>query len=110
MGKDFKKKAAGAQPVYSTIIGSAQDTQEDLLVQEEYDTHQEQEVRGTQGRKGAKLPRINMAFSQENLDYLRVMAGIRGQSVTRYVNVLVELDMKKNREVYETARKLSEGL
>ena len=42
--------------------------------QQPHDTHEAQEanndklVKGTQGKKGHKLPRINMAFSQDNLE------------------------------------------
>lgn len=103
MAKDFKKMAAGAKPVYNTIIGSVQDTQEVHDKQYVQDT---QELAGTQGRKGAKLPRINMAFPKENLDFLRVMSSIRGQSITRYVNDLIEQDMERNVEIYEKAKQL----
>lgn len=103
MAKDFKKMAAGAKPVYNTIIGSAQDAQE---VHGEQHVQAAQEFSGTQGRKGAKLPRINMAFPQESLDFLRVMSSIRGQSITRYVNDLIEQDMLRNAETYEKAKQL----
>lgn len=101
MGKQFKDAAAAAQPVYSRIIGSAQDTQQE---QEKLYT---QEVQNTQGRKGAKLPRINMAFSPSNLEYLRVMAGIRGVSITKYVNALIERDREQNGETFAAAKKLA---
>ena len=101
MGKQFKDAAAAAQPVYNTLIGSAQDTQQE---QEAYNA---QDTPSTQGRKGAKLPRINMAFSPQNLEYLRVMSGIRGISITKYVNTLIEQDREKNAETYEAAKRLT---
>ena len=94
MGKQFKDAAAAARPVYSTLIGSAPSTQE---VQ---DTHQAQNTPKTQGRRGEKLPRINMAFSPQNLEYLRIMAGIRGVSITKYVNALIERDRELNGETF----------
>lgn len=100
MGKNFKGVAANTKSVYSTVIASAQDTQQVQDVQPSVDPR-------TQGRRGEKLPRINMAFSPQNLEYLRVMAGLRGQSVTRYVNSLVEQDMLQNMDVYTAARKLT---
>lgn len=107
MPKNFRNAAASMKSVYSTVIGSAQDTQE---VQEEQQLPSISELHSaphTQGRKGEKLPRINMAFAPQNLEYLRVMAGLRGQSVTRYVNTLVEQDMIQNKTAYDAARKLA---
>ena len=104
MSKGFKNVAAQAKPVYGTVIGSTQEVQQEQEVQRPEVTP---EVAQTQGRKGAKLPRINMAFTPQNLEYLRVMAGIRGQSVTRYVNALVEQDMELNRVAYDAAKRLA---
>ena len=104
MPKGFKDAAAHAKPVYGTVIGRTQE------VQQEQDVHRSEAVSDgvqTQGRKGAKLPRINMAFTPQNLEYLRIMAGLRGQSVTRYVNVLVEQNMELNRTAYEAAKRLA---
>lgn len=110
MAKGFKDKVAGAQPVYSIIIGSAHDAQYTQEVQEVRKAPTPQaapDVLGTQGRKGAKLPRINMAFSTQSLDYLRVMAALKGVSITRYVNDLVEQDMARNAEAYDAAKHLT---
>jgi len=104
MGKQFKDAAAAARPVYNTIIASAQQHQE---VQEEQQALNAQEAQATQGRKGAKMPRINMAFTPSNLDYLRVMAGIKGISITRYVNALVEKEREENGSTYEAVKKLT---
>lgn len=103
MPKGFKNAAAQAKPVYGTVIGSTQEVQQEQEVQR---SEAVPEAMQTQGRKGAKLPRINMAFTPQNLEYLRIMAGLRGQSVTRYVNTLVEQDMELNRAVYDTAKRL----
>ena len=48
------------------------------------------EARGTQGRKGCKLPRINMAFSPENHAHIKRTARQLGISATEYVNSLVD--------------------
>lgn len=109
MAKQFKDAAAAARPVYSTIIGSAQQPQETQEVQEEQPALDVQEAQATQGRKGAKMPRINMAFTPSNLDYLRVMAGIKGMSITRYVNALVEKEREENGATYDAAKKLIDG-
>ena len=109
MPKGFKDVAAHTKPVYGTVIGSTQEVQQE---QEEQEVQRPKAVLAavqTQGRRGAKLPRINMAFAPQNLEYLRIMAGLHGQSVTRYVNVLVEQDMELNRVVYEAAKRLAGG-
>lgn len=100
MGKQFKDAAAAARPVYGSLIGSAPSTQE------EQEVHSAQNTPSTQGRKGEKLPRINMAFPPQNLEYLRIMAGIRGVSITKYVNSLIERDREQNGEIFEAAKKL----
>jgi predicted DNA binding CopG/RHH family protein len=62
------------------------------------------------GRKGQKLPRINMAFSHENLEYLQIMARIEGVSMTQYVNTLIEADRKKRADVIEKAKGILKGV
>lgn len=104
MPKGFKTAAANAKPVYATVIGSTQEVQQEQEVQR---PEAVPETVQTQGRKGAKLPRINMAFTPQNLEYLRIMAGLRGQSITKYVNALVEQDMDLNREAYNAAKRLT---
>lgn len=104
MPKGFKDAAASAKSVYGTVIGSTQEVQHTQDVQ---DLHRDPVPAQTQGRKGAKLPRINMAFSPQNLEYLRVMAGLKGQSVTKYVNALVEQDMALNVEAYTAAKRIT---
>jgi hypothetical protein len=55
----------------------------------------------TQGRKGQKLPRINMAFAPDNLAYLQAIAGFERMSATQYVNNLIREDQKKRQPLYE---------
>jgi len=106
MAKDFRVKAAKTPSVYGSIIGSAQDAQH---TQEVPKPQPEQAIGSTQGRKGAKLPRINMAFSTESLDYLRVMSALKGMSITKYVNDLVEQDRTRNAAAYNAAKNLTQS-
>lgn len=109
MAKGFKETAAAAQPVYSTIIGAAQQEQQTQETPKEQETQAVQEAQATQGRKGMKMQRINMAFTPSNIDYIRVMAAIRGQTMTQFVNALITQDRERNGEAYDTAKKLTEG-
>lgn len=75
-----------------------------------YEEHEEREVETTnktQGRKGQKLPRLNMAFYNNNLDYVQKIAGVKGMSATAYVNHLIDEDRKKNEEVYEKIKNIN---
>lgn len=101
MPKGFKEAAARSKPVYGTIIGSAQPTEPTPSVQE---------VHSTQGRRGEKQQRINMAFSPENLEYMRTMAGLKGVSITRFVNDLIAQDREKNGTAYGELKRLSEQI
>lgn len=64
------------------------------------------EARRTQGRKGLKMPKMNMSFTPSNMDYLKVMAGLNGMTVTRFVNYIIEQHAAANAERYQKAREL----
>lgn len=66
-------------------------------------------VRGTQGKKGHKLPRINMAFTRDNLDHLQLMARIEGVSITEYVNRLVKTDQANQASTISRAKEILKG-
>ena len=107
MAKKFMDTVTDAQPVYGKIIGSAApQEQEPQTVQ---DTQEVQEAQATQGRKGMKMQRINMAFTPTNIDYIRVMAAIRGQTMTQFVNAIIAQDREKNGDAYEAAKALTKG-
>ena len=83
--------------------------------QEEHQAHsayEAQEVAGepvskrTQGKKGEKLPRMNMAFSPENYDHIQLMGRLMGCSATEYVNRLIAADREARGDVIEQALKL----
>lgn len=57
-------------------------------------------ARGTQGRKGHKLPRINMAFSTYNHAYITRRSKECGISITEYVNNLIAADIERNDRRY----------
>lgn len=107
MAKKFKEVAEKTPGVYETIIGAAEEVQE---VQE---VSAEQKVFAdlrTQGQKGAKLDRINMAFTAENMDYIRTMSKLKGQTMTQFVNVLVAHEREQNGAAFDAAKKILESL
>jgi hypothetical protein len=60
----------------------------------------------TQGKKGQKLPRINMAFSPENLEYLQIISRVEGMSITEYVNTLIRTDSSSRANEIEQAKSI----
>lgn len=60
----------------------------------------------TQGRKGCSLTRINMAFTDENHDYIKVMARISGKSMTEFVNWVLEQYRSEHGELYDEAKSI----
>ena len=64
----------------------------------------------TQGKKGAKLPRMNMAFSPENYEHIEIMSKMMGSNHTQYVNDLVAKDREEKKELVEHIKELRKGV
>ncbi|PKM60719.1 MAG: hypothetical protein CVU99_06760 [Firmicutes bacterium HGW-Firmicutes-4] len=112
-----KKNFKGDNPAMAFITNpdtqEIQETQEEQVAQDTLnaqDVQLKQNAPSTQGRKGQKLPRINMAFSEVNLEYLQLMSRIQGVSMTAYVNNLIESDREKNTAVIERAKEILSGV
>ncbi len=90
-----------APPPIADHTHDTQDALDTHTVQNAPDVRDAQPAQKTQGRKGHKLPRINMAFSSEHLAYLHAIAGFERMSATQYVNNLIKADMKRREDLYE---------
>ena len=78
-----------------------------------YSEEKAQEMREagtTQGRKGCKLIRINMAFSPEVHTYIKTMARVRGETITEFTNWVFRQSMEINDKLYQEAKIFREGL
>lgn len=64
----------------------------------------------TGGRKGLKLPRINMAFTPDVFDYINTMSVVSGLNKTEFVNKVVKEHMKDHADLYEQALKFRNSL
>lgn len=71
---------------------------------------QAQEQGKTQGRKGCKAHRFNMAFSPKAYDFITTMARVRGETITGFVNYLIEKAIDDNQEVYQKALEFRDSL
>ena len=87
----------------------AQDVSEEALtstIEAMQDRIAAAEERRTQGRKGYKMPRLNISLTPSGMDYVKIMAGITGKSVTQYISDVVEKDAIVNAERYQKAKEL----
>ena len=112
--KDFTQANTGR--VYNAITEAtadpAQQPQEVQHPRKVYSTQQAQEMRQagtTQGRKGCKAIRINMAFTPEIHEYIQTMARVRGESVTDFTNYVFRQSMEDNAALYEQAKAFQES-
>lgn len=64
----------------------------------------------TQGRKGCAAARINMAFSAENYEFIKIMAGVTGQSLTQFCNLVFDRYREEHPELYERAKAIKDSL
>ena len=85
--------------------------------QEAYEAHEAYEARATKadgayraadthGKRGKKALRMTMAFSEENMDYIRTMGKLESGGATAYVNRLIEADRRKHADVYRQMKSL----
>ena len=58
----------------------------------------------TQGRKGAKAIRINMAFTPANHEFIRIMANASGKSMTQFTNLVIAAYRREHPEIMEQAQ------
>lgn len=88
---------------------SAQDELAELTTRKERKTYSAQEVMEalntgkTAGKKGMKLPRINLAFQKDVYDYVKTMANVRGETLTDFINHELRKSMEENAEIYKKA-------
>ena len=112
--KDFTQANTGR--VYSAITEAtaepAPQAQEVQHPRKAYTVEQAEAMRQagtTQGRKDCKAIRINMAFTPDIHEYIKVMARVRGESVTAFTNYVFRQSMEENAELYEKAKAFQES-
>ena len=58
----------------------------------------------TQGRKGCKAIRINMAFTPQNHEFLKVMSKASGRSMTAFCNLVLDAYQREHPEIMGQAQ------
>ena len=121
MAKDFSNLNTGrAMQQMQTAQGAqvAQDVQEVHDTQEKqgkqrkprkrYTAEEAQKIlesgRNAKGLGGVKMPRMNMAFTPQNYDFIATLATARGQNYTEFVNHMVDLYREQYKDQYEQAK------
>lgn len=107
MAKDFSAINTGR--VIDQIAEATRKTgQQDTAPAEEI--AERQAIRRTQGRKGAKQPRVNLALSSANYDYVRTCARAAGITQISFINDIIDQHRITHPEEYEKAKQLQEEL
>ena len=60
----------------------------------------------TAGRKGYKMQRLNISLTPSEYDYVQIMAGVTGKSLTRFIGDLISREAERNSEVYQQEKEL----
>ncbi len=125
--KDFS--SIGGFSLAAQQLKEAQEVQEEQNTQETQQTQDKQEKqrkprkrytqeeaqaileegRNGRGLGGVKAPRINMAFTAKNYDFIVTLARMRGETATGFLNHLIDLAREDYKEQYEMAKKLKES-
>ena len=66
--------------------------------------------RNARGLGGVKMPRMNMAFTPVNHDFIMTIARMTGQTYTDFVNHVIDLYREEHKEQYEAALKLRNSI
>ena len=68
------------------------------------------DISATKPAREQKFPRINIAFSPDNLEYLHIVSRIEGVSITEYVNMLINKNKSDRAIEVEQARKILKNI
>lgn len=116
--KDFSQLNTGR--VYGAIDEATADTQQEQQAQEAqhtrkprktYTEEEAQEIKlagKTQGRKGCKAVRVNMAFAPDLYEYIRTMSRMRGESITEFTNYVFRNSMTQNADLFAQAQRFKD--
>jgi len=58
----------------------------------------------TQGRKGCKAVRINVAFTPSNHEFIKVLSTITGQTMTEFTNQVIAQYREEHPEIFDQAK------
>lgn len=114
--KDFSN--VGIDPVYETIAEATAEQAEEQPKKKRrprrayspQEAAELMETLKTAGRKGLKLPRMNMAFTPSNYQYIEIMSKAAGYNLTQFVNMALLQHRTDHEEEYRQVLELREKL
>ena len=111
--RDFS--SVDTNPVYSTLAEAAAEPAADTgrksrRIPTEAEAKEALENMQTTGKKGVRLKRINMAFAPANYEFIRIMAQVRGQTLTEFVNDILNEARRNHADIYEQAIRFRNSL
>ncbi len=87
--------------VYDTIAeATAQETRKERKTYNEQEAAEILESGKTSGRKGLKIPRMNLGLTPSNAEYIQTMARATGQNMTDFVNGIIKQHRDEHGELY----------
>ena len=105
--KDFT--AINTERIYGDAESAAGKPQQQSTASPEEQASRAAELR-TQGRKGCKSVRINMAFSSANYSFIKIVSRVTGQNMTQLTNAIIDQYRAEHPDVYEEAKALLEKI
>ncbi len=105
--KDFSNLTAGR--IYDQIEQAANPQRIQKSASPEEAARRQAELK-TQGKKGCKAARLNVTFTPDHIEYLRVMAGISGQSITQFLHNVIEGHKEAHADLYAQAQSIKNQL
>lgn len=110
--KDFFKEEEATSKALETLNkvsgGKKRKTRTDEYTEAE--KQDAMESMQTSGKKGVKLPRMNLAFKPSNYDYLTTICASTGTTKTQFINKLIEESLNKNKKLYEQLKQTSKDI
>ena len=100
--KDFSKLNTGSR-VYSSIEQATSTKGQQGTAGPEEVEERKEELK-TQGRKGAKATRINMAFTPTNHAFIKIMSKASGKTMTEFTNLVIAAYQKEHPEIMQQAQ------
>lgn len=110
MSKDFSNTStAFSEALQGSIDSSATDKRAKVEASES--EKRERVASGnTQGKKGCKMPRVNMAFLPDNYQMLKMLSAATGKTITDINNQILTDYVNSHPGILERARALTEDM
>lgn len=64
----------------------------------------------TSGRKGVKMPRVNIPITPENLAYVKTMGRVTGDGMGSFINWVIHQHLQDHTELYNKAKEFQKAL